>query len=507
MRTYRIRRSFVCCYCRLCAVMVWFLIANPGYCNPNVSEIMVNPAQYPDSLGEYIEVFNASSNPYRDLLYIAYIADTIFFDTLSIPAKSFVVLCSSPNSPSKLSCIPRQYLKRSLPNTMRSVTVQWAGAPAQTFELPTIPNGKSLENAALLMPAPFEQDSLGLLMHQPVPKASWQVATEPLGQDQGTPGYASPQHQVIKNTSIYDFSIESFRFYAQPRASLSSTFADSAKGKRLSLQAPLDSQALGAFFADPIAKTPPYAMQFLYLQLHTGDLYPLDDTMHYVYFKPDSAPLQITEINPCPQNDEPEWIELWNRSAQAIELDYVRLSTATRQSTAPPGIIKPNQRILFTQDSAGFRAVRGALGVSVMELTPWPTLINENGELHLQYGTRAMQSVVWGKHENCTDFPVLTPGYNAITPKLVAKVKSIPRLHSRTASLKIEYSLPKQDSLHVKVYSLGGGVVHQAYGQYPTTQLIIEPQVFAHMNTGPFIILVKIHSTKQWKKYTCVLGP
>ena len=80
---------------------------------------------------------------------------------------------------------------------------------------------------------------------------------------------------------------------------------------------------------------------------------------------------------------EPEWVELYNGTGQAVEISTLTLADPSTEAQLPQGIIEPGGYAVLTEDLNDFAAMWGQLQCPVLEPESWPTLNNGGDSLLL----------------------------------------------------------------------------------------------------------------------------
>lgn len=118
-------------------------------------------------------------------------------------------------------------------------------------------------------------------------------------------------------------------------------------------------------------------------------------------------PLVLSEIHHCPQEPEPEWVEVYNRTSTAFPLSKFRF--CNRGGTWIGDSIAPYESVLFSKDTAQLREVLGFKDVRLLQVA-LGFLNNTAGCLSICNGETVVDSVCWDKHTvTCPD------GFNPIT--------------------------------------------------------------------------------------------
>lgn len=130
-------------------------------------------------------------------------------------------------------------------------------------------------------------------------------------------------------------------------------------------------------------------------------------------------PLAISEIHHCPQEPEPEWVEVYNRSSVSLPLNKFRFcnrggiwaaakaSDGAATATAAYGLapaagrnadsIAPYESVIMTKDTAQFREFLGFKDVRLVQVA-LGFLNNTAGCISICSGETVVDSVCWDRH-------------------------------------------------------------------------------------------------------------
>lgn len=114
------------------------------------------------------------------------------------------------------------------------------------------------------------------------------------------------------------------------------------------------------------------------------------------------SPLVISEVHRCPQEPEPEWVEVYNSTAHSFPLKSFHFcDRGGAWSSNKAGIkaldsIAAFETLLFTKDSSGLREFLGYRDVRIVQLS-MGYLNNTAGSLAICYGEKAIDRVEWDK--------------------------------------------------------------------------------------------------------------
>ncbi len=114
------------------------------------------------------------------------------------------------------------------------------------------------------------------------------------------------------------------------------------------------------------------------------------------------SPLVISEVHHCPQEPEPEWVEVYNSSSQEFPLKNFRFCdrggiwSSNKSDSKAQDLIQAYETVLFTKDSLGLREFLGYKDVRIVQLS-MGYLNNTAGSLAICYGNKTIDRVEWDK--------------------------------------------------------------------------------------------------------------
>ncbi len=122
-----------------------------------------------------------------------------------------------------------------------------------------------------------------------------------------------------------------------------------------------------------------------------------NDRLDTMLVAPGASPIVISEIHHCPQEPEPEWVEVYNRTGHALPLDKFRFcGRGGFFARHEDDSIAPFQSIIFTKDTAALRDVLGYKDARLIQLS-LGYLNNSSGSIALCFGEAVLDSVAWDK--------------------------------------------------------------------------------------------------------------
>lgn len=160
-----------------------------------------------------------------------------------------------------------------------------------------------------------------------------------------------------------------------------------------------------------------------------------NDSLDTLIFMPGKSPLVLSEIHHCPNEPEPEWVEVYNRSEALLPLDKIRFCD---RGGPWSGFLESDESLVFTKDTAGLRNYLGFRDVKLFQ-TPLGYLNNSGGSLGICYGNQVLDSAYWDKTlvtcpsglNPLTGRPENTPGYQGNRNETLRKKKFSYKISSR----------------------------------------------------------------------------
>ncbi|MFM8437743.1 MAG: lamin tail domain-containing protein, partial [Candidatus Kapaibacterium sp.] len=118
--------------------------------------------------------------------------------------------------------------------------------------------------------------------------------------------------------------------------------------------------------------------------------------------RPPEAQVVINEIMPAPVSPEPEWVELYNPSADTVILQGVYLHDATSRAPIPMIPIPPGAFVVLSKDTTALKARRALPRDAILVRMTLPSLNNTGESLRLATKDSSTidsvaYSVSWGK--------------------------------------------------------------------------------------------------------------
>ena len=343
---------------------------------PWLSEVHADPNPLADSLGEFLELVQASSLPTQ----AAPLTVLLDGDTLAkLPSPEQVagartVFCHPDtlwfDGAPPIAC---QRFHTALVNSRPLDIVVIQGGCRDSVVIPAALPGKS-----------WQRDSLG----------AWRESDP-------SPGFAQPLLEAgacnlkpSMSPSTWDGSAWELQAQALPTTATPCLGDDSLFAIWKTLEGTpyqLDT-LLGS--AGTLRSSPPggpWAM--LELTVH-GDDVPLDNTTSALLSPPSTPPLRITEAAPCPAAGWPEWWEFTNVSTAAIPLSA--LSNCAPLDTLPQGTLAPGLSCLLTDSRQRLLSAFPAASRSpILQSAHSLGLSNSGDTIRLCLWGHAVDSVHW----------------------------------------------------------------------------------------------------------------
>lgn len=129
------------------------------------------------------------------------------------------------------------------------------------------------------------------------------------------------------------------------------------------------------------------------------DDFPGNDSLDTLLVQPGFSPVVISEVHHCPQEPEPEWVEVYNRTAYPLPLRKFRFCGRGGEwvQYKPEGdSIAPFQSVILTKDSSSLREFLGYGDVRIIQVA-LGYLNNSTGSLSVCFGNDTLETVSWDK--------------------------------------------------------------------------------------------------------------
>lgn len=236
-----------------------------------------------------------------------------------------------------------------------------------------------------------------------------------------------------------------------------------------------------------------------------------NDSLDTLLVLPGSSPIVISEVHHCPQEPEPEWVEVFNRTGRSLSLKKFRFcDRGGLWEKSAADSIAPFQSIIFTKDTAGLREILGYRDARLVQLS-LGYLNNSSGKLDLCYGDVVLDSVSWDKSTvSCplgfspiTGKAEYTPGFQRSAQSLSARQNEIPfmyklssRMVRRNGSLRVY--VESENPVELKLLDSAGRVQwtqvaparSNAWWNVPLNDLPRTGVAFVSLRSGKFENLV-----------------
>ena len=475
-----------------------------------ISEVMSNPIASSDSEGEYIELYNPTVENFRNTIQLVINHDTIFIDSIYIPAKSYFLLCRQ-NSP--LACSDHSTF--SLLNSKENqITIQSVNAIIDSI-------------TTLSKPGVSYQRNFNALDHQlePTPE-SYHYNTY----DIGTPGYGNPEF----NGNILDY-----------KASFSSTI-DTNQTLHIQLditpKPPFITIANDADF-DMKPGLPTWQMDYspsiqiqhehinnnsILMLILPDDDFPLNNR-HYILPTPNHLNhLRISEIFPFPDTFHKEWIELTNHGIKPIDLSRFNILANGKTSRISNSVklLNPGTRIILAQDSLNFTN-NYYNTPQIVPISPWPYLSNDGSNIQITHSSGQLidstsyqnHSVYGSKNKNISLKRIHytsqwlidsthskgSPGYTGSDKKIIPDLKFSKRVYSKNENelIKVKILIPEFTPGTFYIYDIHG---KELFVKKLSSSGLIEIPIKNIWNSRLFIARLEIPDHKPLLK-TFVIKP
>jgi hypothetical protein len=353
------------------------LLAAPPRAQLILSEALADPSAVPDAQGEFLELANAGAAGLRaDTLLLIVDGDSLRVAGGVIAPGEYLLLCrdSSRAADGGLPC-DRQVGGLSLPNTRSiAVTLMAAGA-RRDFTVPPARPGVSWENT-------FEESQgFGRFEQSGLASADG---------DSATPGYRNSRS---RSPAQRDLALVSLAADAAGRLTARVKSLGSETPAQVSFamtedgdwdgapDGPADSAALPWPGGGEASFRLPWSGGGSIVQVTLGrDENPANDAARVVALR--KGTLEISELCPAPDRG-PEWAEIHNATAEGGGAGSVLSLAQIDIGGKPlgkvpglPGLLRPGDYAVLTEDSAAFRARFGPLKVLVVPVPGWRTLRN-----------------------------------------------------------------------------------------------------------------------------------
>lgn len=110
-----------------------------------------------------------------------------------------------------------------------------------------------------------------------------------------------------------------------------------------------------------------------------------------------NSPVVVSEVHHCPQEPEPEWVEVYNRTGRSLPFNKFQFcGRGGLWSKNLDDSLGPFQSVIFTKDSSGLRDFLGYKDARLVQLSIG-YLNNTSGNISICYGDQVLDSVAWDK--------------------------------------------------------------------------------------------------------------
>ena len=334
---------------------------------PTLVEVFPDPSDVPDQQGEFVEIRLDSS----------FDSDTLFVRL-------------DDKTPLKM---PYPDGERLLLSHGRVICPETRGLVCGDLEKNVLPNSRE---SRWIVQAGTCIDSV--VLERPKPGKSFQriAAGQRWTLEDPSPGYGNPLYELDLDDCgfslvEYEFREDHWRVSGKVRGCktplLTYRYMDVSRGGRIE-----DTIRVGESFSILLLKNGPVELQ---LELPEDGI-PFNNVVDTLLALPGNSPLLLTEVHHCPQEPEPEWIEVYNDSKVSFPLSKVGLCGKGGTWGADEDSIVPYQSVLVSRDTALLREFIGFRDVRLVQASIG-FLSNTAGSLTLCYGGSPVDSIGWDK--------------------------------------------------------------------------------------------------------------
>ena len=212
-----------------------------------------------------------------------------------------------------------------------------------------------------------------------------------------TPGYGNPLYELdLENCGFslveYEFKVDHWRVSGKIRgckkSRLAYNYVDVFRGNSWDG----DSLPVGENFSFDLQVDNPVMLQMAL----PDDEIPFDNNVDTLLAVPGNSPLFLTEVHHCPQEPEPEWVEVSNGSKISFPLSKIRLCGKGGFWGTDGDSIAPYQSMLVSRDTSALREFLGFRDARLVQASIG-FLSNASGSLTLCYGDNPIDSIGWDK--------------------------------------------------------------------------------------------------------------
>jgi hypothetical protein len=426
-----------------------------------ISEVLADPAAWPDAQGEFLELGHPGSDSARPQdVTVSVNGQALALGALALgPGASFLICRDSAAYARAGIACDRAWPGLSLPNGRTlEAAVAWTGGAFQAT-VPASRPGASWENTW--------DPSAGYAAFLP------SRAARP-GGDSATPGARNSRSVRPPGRDLALAAI------AVSGGNAHVTVADrgaSGPGPArvfVALDADWDGRAetlldsarldpAGPFPAQAVFRIPAGARGRLAAYLEPGDEDPGDDVLAAA-LEPGGAPLAFGACEPEGHGGGPEWVEIRNPSGAGRRIALSEARVDGMALGAKAGALDPGGRAFLTSDTAAFRARYGPLQAKVLRPEPWRSLRNSGDTLVLTLCGLPVDTLSWGAARAGTPEggggPGLTggdgPGFPAEAGWTLSGRTAFP-----IAPLEVEVRAPAGADYVLRAFDLEGGVARE----------------------------------------------
>jgi len=347
---------------------------------PFFSEFLADPQSNSDTQGEYVEIAWDAYSAHWDTLYYQLddgetqvwlrTADTLGRLLLHRSAPS---ACPNWNN---LSCVPLR--TAALPNSRASRWTLAAGICRDTADLPMATPGIALQRSGI---EPW----------------NWAPSRQPSPPERtGTPGLPDTQYETDIEDCIVRVSKANWNGIVWHVELVGSGCTHSETTIETHPADGTPSQSWKLKFADGEATLPAISSRSaLWMRIvHSPDGNPANDTVDTLLTTPESSPLQLSEVAPCPQDPAPEWFEITNIQTTPFPIEHLNSCGPEVRNAPNSDSIAPGASILVGNDTTSLRTWLGIPDIVLIQM-PIGNLRNSTDTLRLCWKNALLDSIVW----------------------------------------------------------------------------------------------------------------
>lgn len=124
------------------------------------------------------------------------------------------------------------------------------------------------------------------------------------------------------------------------------------------------------------------------------DDYALNNVVDTLLLLPEKSPIKVTEIHHCPEEPEPEWVELFNVTSHALPLSEFHFCDKGGAFGSALDSVRPYETFLISKDTLSLRSAIGFDDTRLVQVS-LGFLNNASGFLRLCFRNGVIDSVGW----------------------------------------------------------------------------------------------------------------